>query len=124
MSDDLTKIELAKQQAELDDHGRKIEGLSKSLDKAKEDIGGLRSQVGETRGLALSADRGFYTLSERVENLKSSQERIENTTGKHTELLTEIGKGVARLQGLIKSISIISALIGLAAVIYRAVTGG
>ena len=62
----------------LDEAERKINGLAGSLDTVKEEIGDLKSKVGEAKGIAISADRGFHILSERVDSVKNNQEQIHH----------------------------------------------
>jgi len=62
--------------SQVEENARRINGIAKSLDTVKEQVNGMQSQIGEVKGIALSADRGFHILTDRQQALKEAQDKM------------------------------------------------
>ena len=58
---------------------RKTDGIARSLDAAKGKIGALEKDFSRVEGIALSADRGFHSLAERIESTYSTITQVLKT---------------------------------------------
>ena len=62
--------------SQVEENTRRINGIAKSLDTVKGRVDSIQSQIGEVKGIALSADRGFHILTDRQQLLKEAQDKM------------------------------------------------
>ena len=104
-------------EAKINEHETKINGIAKSLDHVKADQQLMRSHLGEVKGIALSADRGFHVLSDRVDKLGKNQEKLEGKLDRQTDLILGLYK--SNSAQMFKIIGAVATLVGLMVAIIK-----
>ena len=72
-----------------EENQRRINGLANSVDTVKAELSSMREQFGIVKGMAMSADRGYHTLSERVNNIATNQDRLNTELSEFKSMIID-----------------------------------